>query len=156
MEAVKRRSNALPLLETPQDQEMARSAQKCIMEALDRSHAPTIQLVADDDGKAALELPPIVLRVLGQILGLMSQGKPITLVPADHELSTVEAAHMLNVSRPFVIKEINAGRLTCRKVGSHRRIAIADLEAYRQKMHAEQEAALDALAKDADDLGLDY
>ena len=156
METTKRPSKALPRLETTAEQEMALAAQKCIMEALDRSRAPSIRLVANGNEGATLELPPAALRVIGQVLGLMSQGKPFTLVPNDHELSTVEAARVLNVSRPFLIKEIDAGRLPCHKVGTHRRITVSDLETYRQKLRAEREAALDAMASNADDLGLDY
>lgn len=156
MEVTKRPSKALPRLETRAEQEMALAAQKCIMEALDHSGAPSIKLVANGDEGAALELPPAALRIIGQVLGLMSQGKPFTLVPNDHELTTVEAARVLNVSRPFLIKEIEARRLDCRMVGTHRRIAVSALETYRHKVRAEREAALDAMDRDADDLGLDY
>lgn len=156
MQATHSSGAALPRLDTPEDREMARAAQLCIMRALDSSRAESIRLVANCDDGGALELPPAALRVIGQVLGLMSQGKPLTLVPADHELSTVEAARLLNVSRPFVIKEIDAGRLPCRMVGSHRRVTMTDLDTYRQRMRSEQEAALDAMAKNADELGLDY
>lgn len=156
MEVTKRPSKALPRLETRAEQEMALAAQKCIMEALDHSRAPSIKLIADGDEGATLELPPAALRFIGQVLGLMSQGKPFMLVPNDHELTTVEAARLLNVSRPFLIKEIEARRLDCRMVGTHRRILVSELETYRQKVRAEREAALDAMARDADEQGLDY
>ena len=71
----------------------------------------------------------------------MSEGRPITLVPSSQELSTVEAAHFLNVSRPFVVKEIDAGRLAHRLVGTHRRVAFEDLIAYARKMREQQESA---------------
>ena len=156
MQATQTPGKALPRLETPEDQEMARTAQQCIMRALDCSRAASIKIVANGDSGTAMELPPAALRVIGQLLGLMSQGKPVTFVPADHELSTVEAARLLNVSRPFVIKEIEGGRLPCRMVGSHRRITMTDLETYRQKMRESQESALDAMAKNADELGIKY
>ena len=72
------------------------------------------------------------------------------------EFTTVEAANFLNVSRPFVIKEMEAGRLPHRKVGSHRRITLEDLLAYAQKMRAQQASALDRMADNARELGLDY
>ena len=72
------------------------------------------------------------------------------------ELSTVEAANFLNVSRPFVIKEIESKRLACRMVGSHRRIAFDDLQAYASKMRADQKGALQRMADNARELGLDY
>jgi excisionase family DNA binding protein len=94
--------------------------------------------------------------LIGQLLGAMSSGKPIVLMPAEQEFTTVEAAHFLNVSRPFVIKEIEAGRLPHRKVGSHRRISLEDLIGYAENMRSQQTSALERLADNASELGLDY
>jgi excisionase family DNA binding protein len=77
-------------------------------------------------------------------------------MPAKREFTTVEAAHFLNVSRPFVIKEIEEGRLPHRMVGTHRRIAFEDLRAYARKMHEKQTAALERMAENARELGLVY
>jgi len=85
----------------------------------------------------------------------MSEGKPFTLMPEKQELTTVEAANFLNVSRPFVIKEIDAGRIPHRMVGSHRRILLTDLFEYAKQMQASREAALDDLSQLSQDLG-DY
>lgn len=71
-------------------------------------------------------------------------------------MSTVEAANFLNVSRPFVIKEIEAGRLVHRMVGTHRRIQFFDLMVYEEKMRVNQQEALDKMAKNVRELGLDY
>lgn len=68
----------------------------------------------------------------------------------------MEAARFLNVSRPFVIKEIDAGRLPHRMVGSHRRVAFEDLMRYASKMQENQESALERMAKNAQELGLGY
>lgn len=135
---------------------MARVAQRCIMEALDRSKAVSITLSSDADDVPPVQLPPAALKLIGQLLGLMSDGRPVTLMPAKQELTTVEAAHYLNVSRPFVIKEIEEGRLPYRKVGTHRRIAFDELVEYAKRMRAMQNDALDRMAQDAHDLGLDY
>ena len=86
----------------------------------------------------------------------MARHQPIMLVPEKQEFSTVEAANFLNVSRPFLIKEIDAGRLAHRMVGTHRRIRFADLMIYAKKMRAEQQDALDEMAKNARELGLEY
>jgi excisionase family DNA binding protein len=77
-------------------------------------------------------------------------------VPSSQEFTTVEAAHFLNVSRPFVVKEIDAGRLPHRLVGTHRRVAFEDLIAYARKMREQQESALERMAENARELGLDY
>jgi excisionase family DNA binding protein len=141
---------------SPKDIEMARVAQRCIMEALDHSRAAAITLTTDTGEHPSIEVPPAALKLIGQLLGAMSEGRPIALVPSSQEFSTVEAAHFLNVSRPFVIKEIEAGRLPHRMVGTHRRVAFEDLIAYARKMRERQEAALERLAGNARELGLEY
>jgi excisionase family DNA binding protein len=141
---------------SPKDIEMARVAQRCIMEALDHSRAAAITLTTDTGEHPSVEVPPAALKLIGQLLGAMSEGRPIALVPSSQEFSTVEAAHFLNVSRPFVIKEIAAGRLPHRMVGTHRRVAFEDLIAYARQMRENQEAALERLAENARELGLEY
>jgi len=137
------------------DQELARVARRCLMEALDHSRAASITVRTDAGEAPSIEVPPQALRLLGEILGAMSEGRAITVVPAKREFSTVEAAHFLNVSRPFVIKEIEAGRLEHRMVGTHRRISFEALQAYARAMRGRQSAALERLADNARELGLD-
>ena len=146
----------LPPKMSPQEIEMARVAQRCIMEALDHSRAAAITLTTADGGHPTVELPPAALKLIGQLLGAMSEGRPITLMPSKQEFSTIEAANFLNVSRPFVVKEIDEGRLPYRKVGRHRRVAFEDLVAYAREMRKRQDAALERLAENARELGLDY
>jgi excisionase family DNA binding protein len=75
---------------------------------------------------------------------------------AKQEMSTIEVAAFLNVSRSFVVKEVKEGRLPYRMVGTHRRIAYDDLMAYASKMRESQKAALQSMADNARELGLDY
>lgn len=137
---------------------MTKAAQRCLMAALDHSRAKAIALVdetGDVNSAPLLELPPAALRLIAQVLGAMGDQRPITVVPRSLELTTVDAANFLNVSRPFVIKEIEAGRLKHRKVGTHRRVEYADLVEYRDRMRDSQRTALEGLASDAQELGLE-
>lgn len=136
--------------------EMVKAAERLIMACLDHSRAATITIESDDGTCPSVQVPPQVLRVLGQTLGLMTRHQPIMLVPEKQEFSTVEAANFLNVSRPFLIKEIDAGRLAHRMVGTHRRIRFTDLMTYAKLMRAEQQDALDEMAENARELGLEY
>jgi excisionase family DNA binding protein len=136
--------------------EMVKTAERMIMAFLDHSRAATITIESDDGSSPSVQVPPQILRVLGQTLGLMARHQPIMLVPEKQELSTVEAANFLNVSRPFVIKEIEAGRLIHRRVGTHRRIRFVDLMDYAKAMRAKQQEALDKKADNARELGLEY
>lgn len=141
---------------TEEDAEMARAAQRCLMAALDHSRAAAITLTDEQGNQPVIQVPPQALRVIAQVLGAMSERRPFMLMPAKHEVSTIEAAHILNVSRPFVVKEIERGRLPYRMVGTHRRIAFQDLMSYAREMQQRQAAALQRMADDAGELGLDY
>lgn len=155
MTAVKRDRESVATPPSKQDMELARLAQRCIMEALDRSKAVKIKLESEVGDLPPIELPPASLSLIGQLLGLMSEGRPFALMPEKQELTTVEAANFLNVSRPFIIKEIDAGRILHRMVGSHRRILLGDLIEYAEKVRTEREAALESLSKISHELG-DY
>ena len=156
MTTAEREQQILPPRLTVEEAGMARAAQRCIMAALGHSKAATITLESDDGAQPAIRLPPQALRFIAQLLGAMSERKPVVLMPTKQELSTVEAANFLNVPRPFVIKEIESRRLACRMVGSHRRIAFDDLQAYASQMRANQKGALQRMANNAGELGLDY
>jgi excisionase family DNA binding protein len=146
-------------LANDQEAEQAKLAQRCIMAALDHSRAQRIALVDETGalgGAPVLELPPQALRFFADMLGMMAQRQPVMLLPQNHELTTQEASAMLNVSRPFVIKEIEAGRLRCRKVGRHRRIELKELKRYQEVQRKQSEAAMQQLADLSQELGLGY
>lgn len=151
--------DVLEPLTTDEEAEMAKVAQRCLMAALDHSHAQRIALV-DENGTRTdapvLELPPQALRFFADMLGMMAQRRPVMLVPQNHELTTQDAAALLNVSRPFVIKEIEAGRLRCRKVGRHRRVEFEELRRYQAAQREQSERALQQLSALSQDLGLGY
>ena len=136
--------------------EMARVAHRCIAESLDRARAATIRLTSDEGEMPSVDLPPGALRLIGEVLGQLSERKAVTVVSAKLEMTTVEAASYLHVSRPFLIREIEAGRLPHRMVGSHRRVQFDDLHAYKLQMLAGQKDALRQIAENAHDLGLEY
>ncbi len=160
MQSMRPKGRSDDLLLTPEEAEQAKIAQRCIMAALDHSRAHRIAIL-DESGQPAddvpgVAVPPRVLRLFADLLGRMSQRQPITLVPHKYELSTQEAAALLNVSRPFVIKELEAGRIRFRKVGTHRRILFEDLTAYQDASRQASELALRELAREAQELNMGY
>ena len=156
MAILEKTKQVVPPPMSKKDIEMARVAQRLIMEELDHSRAAEITVTKDTGAHPTIALPPAALRFIGQLLGAMSEGRPITLMPSKREFSTVEAANFINVSRPFVIKEIEAGRLKHRMVGTHRRIAFEDLVEYMNRLQQKQQAALERMASNARELGLEY
>lgn len=156
MNTAAERDRLIPPPMSEAEAEMVKAAERLIMASLDHSRAAIITIESDDGSTPSVKVPPQLLRVLGQVLGHMARNEPVTLIPEKQEFSTVEAANFLNVSRPFVIKEIEAGRLPHRMVGTHRRVLFSDLMAYAQRMRAQQQAALNRMAENARELGLGY
>jgi excisionase family DNA binding protein len=89
-----------------------------------------------------LLLPPRALRFFADVLRQMAKREPMMLVPQKLELTTQQAAALLNVSRPFVIKEIEAGRLKCRLINRHRRIEFEELMRYKDEQKQRSAGAL--------------
>ena len=108
---------------------------------------------SEPDGEAVV-LPEAATRLLLHILDEMANGNAVALVPMHAELTTQQAADMLNVSRPFLVRLIEGGKLPHRKVGTHRRVRMDDLMAYRRRSEAEREQALAELAQETHRLGL--
>jgi excisionase family DNA binding protein len=101
-------------------------------------------------------IPKKALSLLVVLLSNMAEGKSITVLPSDSEVSTQQAADMLNVSRPHIVKLLEKGEIPFNKVGSHRRIKLADLINYEKKLEETREKNLDFLAKQAQDLNFGY
>jgi excisionase family DNA binding protein len=77
-------------------------------------------------------------------------------MPTDAEITTQQAAEILNVSRPHVIKLLEKGEIPYKKVGSHRRILLQDILEYESKFRSDRRKKLDYLAKEAQKLNLGY
>jgi excisionase family DNA binding protein len=113
-----------------------------------------IRIVGSDGLEHEVTIPAVAYRSLIDVLAQMAQGNSVSLVPIHAELTTQEAADLLNVSRPYLIKQIEAGELSHHKIGKHRRIHFNDLMAYKERIDRETAAALDEMVKISQELGL--
>lgn len=107
------------------------------------------------DGRDLI-LPRSALALLRDILAELARGNGVNIVPVHAELTTQEAANLLNVSRPHVIKLLEVGEIPYNKVGTHRRIALNDLMAYKKRRDAKSEEALAELARQAQEEDMGY
>ena len=101
-----------------------------------------------------VDIPTTAVRLLKEILNQMAHGNGVVLTPLHAQLTTRQAAALLQVSRTHLVQLLDAGRIPCRKVGAHRRIHAEDILAYRRETESRRREALDALTARDQDLGL--
>lgn len=115
-----------------------------------------IQIFDKGDQPHQIELPTSALRLLLDIVTELADGNAVKVVPIHAELTTQEAADMLNVSRPHLVKLLEEGKLPYTRPSKHRRIKFLDLMNYKEAQDRESEAAMAALSEQAQELGMDY
>ena len=109
-----------------------------------------LQLLKDKK-PTEITLHPTLSEFLMEVLRIIGAGDAVTLMPVHQRLTTQQAADVLNVSRPYLIKLLEQNEMEFERVGRHRRVLARDVFAYKQKMAAERESALSEMAEaDAD------
>lgn len=142
---------------TAADAELAReSSRRLATHKLGRRTSVRIQLLDDPTNAEAVVVPAAALRLFVHLLTEMSQGNSVALIPTHSELTTQQAADLLNVSRPYLVKLLDEGKIPCRTVGKYRRVRFDDLMAYKRKDDDARSKVLDQLTAEAQKLGLGY
>src|SRR5438552_2215686 len=108
----------------------------------------------DDPAKGIVKIPASAVRMLIHILEEMAQGNAVTLIPVHAELTTQEAADMLNISRPSLIQLLDEGKIEFRRVGTHRRVRFEALMEYKRQADTERRKVLKQLAAYDQELGI--
>lgn len=106
------------------------------------------------DDEATVKLPAPAAALLVRILEEMARGNAVTIIPVHAELTTQEAADMLNISRPSLIQLLEEGKIDYRRVGTHRRVRFEALMKYKRHVDEERRKALDELAAYDQELGI--
>ncbi len=138
-----------PTLPSAEEAILARAASRALEEHRDD---PSLRLLVDKG--TALELPQSATDLLLEILKLMAAGNAVSLIPVEAEVTTQQAADLLNVSRPYLVGLIDNGTLPARMVGIQRRLPLADVLTYKADTKAKRRAALAELSALDQELGL--
>ena len=105
-------------------------------------------------GAEAIDIPTPALLLLREVLDHMAQGKGVAVTPVQAELTTRQAADLLQVSRTHLVQLLDRGRIPCRRVGSHRRVRVEDILTHRRETESRRREALDELTARDQELGL--
>lgn len=138
---------------TKQDTDLARESGKVLESYTRDKHSLTLHISDQDQ---PIELPAGAVTLLMDILQAMAAGQGVAVIPENAELTTVQAAEILKVSRPFLIKRLENGEIPYRMVGTHRRIRMVDVLAYKTEIDRQREQVLDELVAEAQRLDLGY
>lgn len=143
---------------TKSDQKIALLSAKKLADSEDQAtkNKDEVIKIRIQESEEVVAIPLKALQLLNSIINNMAQGRSIALMPTDAEISTQQAAEILNVSRPHIIKLLEKGEIPHKKVGSHRRILLQDILKYESGFKSARRKRLDYLAKEAQQLHLGY
>lgn len=144
-----------PILPAAEEVAQAQEASRLLARLV--AEAPKAQLSIEDSAhRMHVVLPRAAVQLLQDILREMSQGHAVTLIPVHAELTTQQAADLLNVSRPYLVSLLESGAIPYRKIGTRRRVQFQHLMAYKKIEDAKRLEALNELSRQSQELGLGY
>ena len=137
------------------DAEAAQRALRRIKDYLAKHPAePEMIEVIVEHGEPSLVLPRPAVTLFAQMLAQLAEGRGVSVIPSQAEVTTQQAADLLGVSRPYVVRLLGEGAIPHRKVGRHRRILLADLLAYKRTDDEQRRKAADELGDLGRELGI--
>jgi excisionase family DNA binding protein len=141
--------NRVPIIPTEQERPHIEKVDKFLVQQVEASLPKLVSSSGEE-----VELSESVFRLLHQLVHDLAQGNTVMVVPGHRELTTQEAADLLNVSRQYLVEVLKAGDIPFTLVGTHRRIHFDDLMEYKNKRDAERREGLARLTKKSQELGL--
>jgi excisionase family DNA binding protein len=146
-----------PVIPSDSEVELARNSSRILTSLnLKKTKTVNISLETGNHHYSSVALPLSAFKLLVNILTQMAEGNAVTLIPVHAELTTQEAADLLNVSRPFLIRLLEEKKIPFRKIGTRRKVLFQDLMNYKNKIDAARRKILDDLANEAQELDLGY
>lgn len=130
------------------DRERANQLRQILAELISDDVPVSIKLALEKGQMAEVTLSPLLAQTFLDISRLISSGKSFSIMPVNAELTTQQAADMLNVSRPYLVKLLENNKINFTKTGRHRRIKAEDLFAYKEKRDSERARILSDMARE--------
>lgn len=141
-----------PVTAPPEQRERVEDLSRLLHQAAHGKKRPAKCQLVGPSGES-LEIPEAVFHVLERVVEVLARGDAITVVPVGKELTTQQAADLLNVSRQYLVRLLDEGAIPFRRTGKHRRLRIEDVLAYRDRRDQERTAILDELAGQSEEAG---
>lgn len=136
---------------------LARDSSRSLAQTLPKKKTQVkIRVLGESEKAADIIIPASALKLLVNLLTEMAQGNAVTIMPLHAELTTQQAADLLNVSRPFFINLLKDGKIPFKKVGRHRRVAARDVIVFKETQEKAAGNAMEVLASEALKLKLGY
>ena len=138
----------------PPDQRETVEALLHLLEGLNLESAeasPGFRIVGP--GGDSLSIPSTVFELLERLTALLARGEAVSIVPVRQELTTQQAADILNVSRQYLVRLLDLGEIPCRRTGKHRRVRAADVLAFKRRRDVKRRATLDEMTRLSQELG---
>ena len=144
--------NVIP---TESERNMAKESRGIIKDCLSGGESCRLRIIVDGVERD-VDIPMTAMRVLGEALRQIALGKAPVVLPLDTEVSTQQAADILSVSRPYLIRMLDSNEIPFRRVGAHRRIRLLDVLTYKRRNDEERMKVLDELEAQAQELDMGY
>ena len=144
------------VMPTEKEALLAEQSSRALASYIQSTRTPTIQLLKKGKDPERVSLPPSAMRLLVDILTQMAEGNAISLIPIHAELTTQEAADLLNVSRPYIVTLLEESKIPHRKVGTKRRVLAKDVLHYKARIDKARLKALEELSGQAQELDMGY
>lgn len=144
------------IIPSKKDTSLAELSSRVLATQIKSAQNPSIQILIEGQAQESVTLPTAALRLLVDILIQMAEGNAVSIIPIRAELTTQEAAELLNVSRPHMVNLVENGEIPYRKVGSHRRILAKDVLAYKTRIDEARLKTLAELSEQAQKLKMGY
>ncbi len=143
-----------PTLPSESESILAKETSRVLASRIKNGERLRLRILDEGTSEETLNLPRPAVQLLLRILEEMARGNAVTLIPIHAELTTQEAADLLQMSRPSLIQLLNEGKIQFRRVGSHRRIRFEDLIGYKRCSDAERRKVLEELAAYDQEIGI--